>query len=295
MSIPTRFDQVLATALTLPFTAADKFILFSDCHRGDNGWADDFARNQQLFFHALRYYYAAGFTYIELGDGEELWENRAFETIRQAHSHIYWLLHRFYAEGRFYMLVGNHNICWRALHNVRRDLDSYYNEREQKRLPLFPNITVHEGLILRYTETGDRWFLLHGHQGDLLAERCWPVARFFARRVWRYLQLIGVPDPTSPAQNSHKRRKFERAVAAWARAHELPVICGHTHRPALPKPGGALYFNAGSCVHPRCITGLEIMGGQILLVKWWLAPNLEGLLGVTREELDGPYPLTAYF
>jgi hypothetical protein len=63
------------------FDDSSKFIFFSDCHRGDNSWADNFSPNQLLMFHALTYYYDQGYTYIEVGDGDELWENRDFRTI----------------------------------------------------------------------------------------------------------------------------------------------------------------------------------------------------------------------
>jgi hypothetical protein len=57
------------------FTASDsRFIVFSDAHRGDGTGADDFAANSLIFKCALDYYLAQGFTLIELGDAEELWE-----------------------------------------------------------------------------------------------------------------------------------------------------------------------------------------------------------------------------
>ena len=89
-----RRDQVI------PVDDSSKIVLFSDCHRGDNSWADDFARNQILFFHALNYYNAQGFTYIEVGDGDELWENADFDKIRRAHSHIFWKLKEFWDDDR---------------------------------------------------------------------------------------------------------------------------------------------------------------------------------------------------
>ena len=78
MSISQRLTDVFQSAKELPFDDSSRFILFSDCHRGVNDWADEFANNQGLFFHALERYYAEGFTYIELGDVDELWENRAW-------------------------------------------------------------------------------------------------------------------------------------------------------------------------------------------------------------------------
>ena len=68
----------------------------SDCHRGNGSWGDNFLNNQNLFFAALYYYYENGYSYIELGDGEELWENRQITDIINAHSDAYWLMSMFY-------------------------------------------------------------------------------------------------------------------------------------------------------------------------------------------------------
>jgi hypothetical protein len=62
------------------FNDQSKFILFSDCHRSDNSFADDFASNRNVYFHAMTQYYNDGFTYFELGDGDELWKT-SFKTI----------------------------------------------------------------------------------------------------------------------------------------------------------------------------------------------------------------------
>lgn len=40
-----------------------------------------------MYLAALRYYNKRAFTYLELGDGDELWENRSIERIRQMHPH----------------------------------------------------------------------------------------------------------------------------------------------------------------------------------------------------------------
>ncbi|MEC8884572.1 MAG: serine/threonine protein phosphatase, partial [Bacteroidota bacterium] len=79
MSSTPRFDRAFANAPVIPFSDESKFILFSDCHRGDNSGADDFANNRNIYFHALKQYYQNGFTYCELGDGDELWENLSFD------------------------------------------------------------------------------------------------------------------------------------------------------------------------------------------------------------------------
>ena len=72
MSTEKRFNKALENATVIPFDENSKFIIFSDCHRGDNSFADDFANNRNTYFHALKEYHKNGFTYIELGDGNEL-------------------------------------------------------------------------------------------------------------------------------------------------------------------------------------------------------------------------------
>ena len=72
------------------------------------------------------------------------------------------------------------------------------------------------------------------------------------------------------------------------------TITGHTHRPRFPEPGDIAYFNDGSCVHPRSITGLEIENGEISLVKWNISTTEDGTLKVVRLLLEGPQKLIDY-
>ena len=84
-----RLNRAYKEAKVVHYSNDDKLIFFSDCHRGDKSFADDFARNENIYFHALSHYYKQGFSYFELGDGDELWENRSFETILYAHKNVY--------------------------------------------------------------------------------------------------------------------------------------------------------------------------------------------------------------
>jgi len=303
MSVASRLSEVFEASQEIPFDNSSKFILVSDCHRGDNSWADDFAPNQNIFFYALNRYYDEGFKYIEIGDGEELWENRHFEDIREAYSHIYWKLSKFHEKNRLCLIWGNHNRKWKRTRNVKKYLYHYDEERERKpgvkmsTKPLFDGITVHEGLILRHTPTNKRIFLTHGHQGDLLNDKWWWVGRFIVRNIWKVLQVIGVKDPTSPAKNYEKRLKLEKEMIEWLERNKEKLgllIVGHTHRPHLPKVNESPYCNTGSCVHPRCITGIEIENGEIRLIKWFIDVNPDinskekGTLFVNRGILEGP-------
>ena len=76
-------DKALSEAVHLPLNSCSRYIIISDCHRGEGGANDNFLRNQHLYMAALNYYIAHGFTYFELGDGEELWENRHLSRIER--------------------------------------------------------------------------------------------------------------------------------------------------------------------------------------------------------------------
>ena len=289
------FEQ--ARANPIPFDDSSKFILFSDCHRGDNGWADDFAHNQLLFFNALCWYYENGYTYIEVGDGDELWENRDFSVIRREHSHIFSLMQKFFLDDRLYLIWGNHDIERSDKKIVEEQLFSYEDVRERTRKDLFKGIEVQEGIVLKHSVSGHELFLVHGHQGSFESEHIWRVSRHVVGRVWKPLQVFGVNDPTLPSQNEQKRHEVEDKIQAWIRArNNQPLVCGHTHRSWFPLPGEVPYFNTGSCVHPRCITGIEIEGGNIRLIKWWnKAEDRTRYLKVEVEEIEPARRLADYY
>jgi UDP-2,3-diacylglucosamine pyrophosphatase LpxH len=294
-STSSRLSEVFSTAKEIHLHKDSKIILFSDCHRGVNDWTDDFAPNQQIFFHALGQYFDQGFTYIEVGDGEELWENRSFDDIRQTYSHIYWLMSKFHQANRLHFLWGNHNLDWEDPKNVEKKLYAYYNEREGKDCPLFPHIEVREGLILRHAASDQKIFITHGHQGDPINDRYWKLARFLVQYGWRQLQILGVRDRTSPAKNFQKRSEVEAKIIEWVASQRQFTICGHTHRPTFPKKEAAPYFNTGSCVHPRCITGIEIQNDEIALIKWSIQADRGGILQIVKDYLEGPERLGNFF
>src|SRR5436305_1787227 len=122
MSTSTRLTEIFKTAPEIPFSDSSKIILLSDCHRGTNDWIDDFAPNQSLYYYAIKHYFENDFTYIEVGDGDELWENRDFSEIRQAHSSLFRLLKLFYDAGRLHFIWGNHDIERRDPQNVEKNL-----------------------------------------------------------------------------------------------------------------------------------------------------------------------------
>ena len=255
-----RLTEAFQRARRVLFDDASRFILFSDCHRGDRGPTDAFAPNASLFQHALTDYYDAGFTYIEVGDGDELWKNPRFESVRSAHRETFDLLDRFDRRGRLHLVLGNHDIQGKQRYRMKKG-----------------NLVAHEGLILQHRETDQEIFVVHGHQGDPKSDRFYVVARLLVRHIWRRLQLLGIGrGPGKPVEN-RDRVTIRQRITEWVEANCQMVICGHTHMPAFPLSNEALYFNTGSCIYSNAMTGLEIVGGEIGLVKWLSEPGADGV------------------
>ena len=290
-----RLDKAYKEAKVIEFDNDSKFILFSDCHRGDNSFADDFANNRNIYFHALRHYYSEGFEYCEIGDGDELWENLSFSSILHAHKNVYMLMQAFHKENKLHMIWGNHDMVYRNPAYVKKHLHSYFDKKLGKDVPLLPNIEYHEGIILKHTKNKQELFLTHGHQADWWNYLFWKWSRFMVRVLWKPLNVMGIADPTSPAKNYSELIKVERRTKKWiTQNNNLITIVGHTHRPRFPEPGDIAFFNDGSCVHPRSITGIEIEHGEISLIKWQINTNDDGVLQIVRVLLEGPKKLINY-
>lgn len=270
MSSSNRLTKAFEHAPALPLDSASRYVMFSDCHRGYGNRGDNFLKNEHLYLAALQYYYQHGFTYLELGDGDELWENPSLSRIIEVHEDVFRLLSRFYEEGRGFFLFGNHDMV-----------------KKQNAIPLFPDLAVEEGIILKDPCLGPLLYLTHGHQADYFNSVLWRLSCFLVRFLWAPLELLGFQDPTSAAKNYKKKEKIERRLTSWAKVNHCILVCGHTHRP-MTGTADSPYFNAGSCVHPYGITCLELKGCQLTLVKWFLQSRLDGSLCVKREPLDEP-------
>lgn len=289
-----RLSGAYKRARRMTINSDSKIIFFSDVHRGDNSLSDEFAHNQNLYYHALQHYFREGFTYIEVGDGDELWEHKKFEVIRYAHSDVFMLLRAFYDTGRFHMIYGNHNVAFKKPHHIEKNLFSFYDEYESFFSELFPGIEVPEAIVLEDEATGGEVFVVHGHQGDFINDQIWPVMKFLNRYFWRFFHIIGFRNPASPAKNAHKRHKIEVNYSKFIEQNNKMLIVGHTHRPKYPKQGELPYFNTGCCIHPRNITGLEIVGSEISFIEWRVLPDDDGVLQIKRRVVRGPRPLTDF-
>lgn len=267
-----------------------KLVIMSDMHRGDGTGADDFAQNSLIYRCALEYYLENGFTYIELGDAEELWENDDFDQIYITHTPVYELLARFHdpdpEKTRYLKVWGNHDLYW-------KDNEAVYQQ-------LFPGIQIYEGIILN-----DAILMIHGHQAD---PKCTGdiagISKFFVHNFWAGFQRLGVKDQTRAATNPGLCNEVDERLHEWASNNDrgiTTIIAGHTHRAVfenlsvterrylesrlktdiikIKKEPDNGYLNSGYCVHPLCIIGIEITIPQWRLITWHYASK-DGLLRI---------------
>lgn len=288
MSVDSRISKAFEGALRLPLNDTSHYVLFSDCHRGTGRANDNFLKNEPLYLAALKYYYSRNYTYLELGDGDELWENRSMESIKKNHPDTFYILSRFYDDNRFFAIYGNHDIVKKNAKFCNEYFSSYYCDSSFCRRSLFPNICFYSGIILEDDKKKCDVYLTHGHQASTLNSTFWPVSRFLVRYVWKPLELLGIPDPTSAAKNNTLKKKSEQYLTSWAKASGHILITGHTHRP-MTGTLQTLYFNTGSCVSPGGITCIEIQNRCITLVKWSLGTRENMDFYVMREVLGDSY------
>jgi len=263
-------DRAYKNAKKVKINKNSKIIFFSDLHKGDNSYADDFAHNIKIYDVALQDYFKNDFTYIELGDGIELWENKSFEPIYKAYESTFKLLDEFHQKNRLHLLWGNHDMEFRNPMLVEKMMRFVFTPKNILIKQAYFNLEYSESLLLEIENSNKNILAIHGHQADYMNYVHWKFNRFFVRYLWKYLQKwFGVNDPTSPAKNYKNLIKVEKRINQWIinNQHQM-VICGHTHRPRFPDPEDIPLFNDGSCVHPQSIIGIEIVDLKISLIKW---------------------------
>ena len=200
-----QIDKALASAKEINQDEHPRIVVFSDCHRGNGTWNDSFLNNKTLFQAALGYYRENDFTYIELGDGDELWENRKFSDIEEIHADIFQQFLPFILDGKMYMVWGNHDMVKSRKMPLSSSLP-----------PCFPAVRICDG-------SGNIKFnLIHGHQVDPLNNRFWKAARWMMRYLWKPLELAGIKDPTSSARN-YKKEKPSKSVWRAGQRHASQI------------------------------------------------------------------------
>ncbi len=217
-----RMDRLLKTKeniLTLQPLPTDKFIVFSDFHRGLSDHADDFKdANEVAYRAALSHYYHNGYQLIQLGDIEELKEQFIIKKVITHHEELLRNEILFHQENRLIKVFGNHDSQWGNPRKVKKYLHKH-----------FPGIQVYEGIILEYDRLPNI-MLVHGHQGYSWMKT--NVAEKLVLPLWKVgLNFFGIERKTN-YESYCKIEKTENEFYNWAKDQEdLLLIFGHTHRP----------------------------------------------------------------
>lgn len=314
----------------IPLNATtEKFIIFSDQHKGAKNGADDFAICEKNYVGALDHYFKEGFHFINLGDAEELWENNILSV--KKHNHTAFEKEKlFVQQKRFIKIFGNHDLYWANDPLAGLQLQSIYGEK----------IPVYEGCILTTTlnERPFQIYLTHGHQGDLQSDGNW-FSKFFVSNIWGPIQGLLDINPNTPAFNNQLKSLHNGLMYEWSSIEKnILLITGHTHQPvfmslthlerlyvkladaqknkfeaaiksieaeiAKAQPVNPTapdlskivpsYFNSGCCCFDDGdITGIEIAEGYIRLIKWQAKNSIPGrviLEEIKLAELENLLP-----
>lgn len=207
--------------------SSDRYIIFSDLHRGTRNASDDFRNNERAYNAALAYYYRMGHTLIVLGDAEELWEERP-EPVLATYRHSIELEARFHQAGRYVRIWGNHDDLWQFEDRVAELLAPLYGD---------PPLEVYEALLLEVRDNGTRLgdlFCVHGHQGDRKSSQWSWFTRYIIRFLWRPVQRLFKISIETPARDWYLEHRLHRALYEWAKhQQDLILITGHVHAPVF--------------------------------------------------------------
>ncbi|MGI6205496.1 MAG: metallophosphoesterase family protein [Anaerovoracaceae bacterium] len=283
-----RLDTIYRNAERIHIDDHAQFVFISDVHRGDNSVSDEFAQNRLVYYHALQYYFDDGYTYVEVGDGDEMWEVPNYRYIWGAHPGIFRELRKFQQDGRLIMLAGNHNHQIIKNDFVRRNMEYDYDAFLDETVEVLPGVKPKEAVVLVYDPTGQEILVCHGQQGEILNDYLAPIGLFTNRYIWRYFHKVGFHYSANPTKNRYQPAKRERSLKKWIDDNDVMMICGHTHRPRLSQKGETPYFNSGCVMHPGGMTCLELTFGEISLVRWTIHTRKDGMLYIKRATMKGP-------
>jgi predicted phosphodiesterase len=308
------------------FGPKDRFIIFSDQHKGARNGADDFMLCEPNYLAALDYYYNKNFFYIALGDSEELWENKLSD-VKKNQQATFSREKNYLNRNSFIKIYGNHDLYWNNDPLAFLQLKDIYGTA----------IPIYEGVVLRTTinQTTLDIFCTHGHQGDKVSDGNW-FSKFFVSKVWAPIQAFTKINPNTPAYDAQLKTLHNRMMYQWSsQQKKLLLITGHTHQPVFEslthiereyrrlmeaekannkeqvkqleetitklkfeytnittdylslKP---TYFNSGCCCfNDGDITGIEIDEGCIRLVKWHTIGTGHERIVLEESSLEGVY------
>lgn len=304
----------------IPFnTDTHRFIIFSDQHKGRKNGADDFMYAEKNYLQALAHYNTNNFHLICLGDSEELWENTVLQVMKH-NSPSFSAEKLFVQRNAFTKIVGNHDLDWEidplapsylkkmydasvpvlqgillqttvggktlkilCTHGHQGDLQSDGNWFSkffvtkiwaplQAYLRIYPSTpaydqhlkTEHNKIMYEWSRQQSDLILITGHTHQPVFESM----THYERLQWQNRKAL-------QEQNPQWAEALENELR-WQRKEEISAADDFLNfKPA--------YFNSGCCCFADgYITGIEIDGGYIRLVKW-LSANGEAQRAILQE------------
>ena len=177
--------------------------------------------------------------------------------IIEVHSDAFWMMKQFYEDGRFHMIYGNHDIIKSKQKYWEKHCTSYYCECEKKEVTLFPDLEVLQSMILEHEEKKHQILLLHGHQGEILNDMLWPLARFLVRYVWRSLELVGVLAPPRAGRSHRVKDRIENRLDHFARNTTSCSSPATPTAPSSPSRGAATILTTEAVSIPGALPVLR--------------------------------------
>lgn len=308
----------------IPFEADKaRFIIFSDHHKGGKNGADDFMSNETNYVAALEHYYRNGYHLVVLGDCEELWENSIF-TVMKKNKLAFDAEKKFIPNNAFIKIFGNHDLDWgndpfAALY-LKQIYDSTVKIYEgviletvldNKKLSIFcthghqgdkqsdgnwfskffvakiwapfqsylrinPNTpaydaglkSLHNNLMYEWSREQKDLLLITGHTHQPVFESLTHLERLYR------LLLIARKD-----KNEEQIKAIEEEIKIRQYSSTEVSEDFMTMKPT--------YFNTGCCCFSDGdITGIEIIDGFMMLIKWKLVDGIPTRMVLEETNLE---------
>lgn len=305
--------------LVMPFDDSHKFIIFSDQHKGAKNNSDDFVLAENNYLAALDYYYQQGFYYINLGDSEELWENTLLQIIKNNQA-SFKAEKQFVQANRFIKIFGNHDLYWGNDPLASITLRSLYGQAVPIYEGLVLKATINQknvGIFLTHGHQGDlqsdgnwfsKWFVSNvwaplqsflkinlntPSNNDTLKSAHNRMMTDWVANQTDLLLITGHTHQPVFASLTHIESLYKQLANAKKNNQNeliknLETAIKVTYFTTDNLPDFATYkssyFNSGCCCFDDGdITGIEIEGGMIRLVKWQYNKALQSEKSVLEE------------
>jgi hypothetical protein len=290
----------------LPFDLSKgRFIIFSDQHKGAKDAADDFRNAEVNFLTALDYYYKNGFCLANIGDCEELWENTPDKVIEKSRKSLLEEA-RFLQEDRYLRTFGNHDLEWKYAFQRELYLKGIFGKK--LRVPEGVILkTRYDGeefsILLTHGHQGDKTSDGNRFSMWVVAAIWTPIQRFLDISVntisesfdlvdthniimyeWSATQknmlfISGHTHKPVFASLDHIERLMKQLEKASETGHNELIASlekelawrrqEYQEKKFVKTMVKPTYFNTGCCCFSDGdITGIEIDGDNIRLVKW---------------------------